>query len=210
MEVAKRLMLENRAWATEVLSRDPERFKRLAVRQAPDVLWIGCSDSRVPAELITNAEPGDLFVHRNIANLVCEDDPNLMSVLQYALEVLSVGNVIVCGHQGCGGVRASLARVPELPHVDARLDEIRQVYRAHCAELDRLDGDDARTARLVELNAIAQVRKLAEMPLVRNVWDSGRALRLHAWIYSLETGLLEERLCLDGREAAADLEPLAA
>ncbi|ALD89910.1 carbonic anhydrase [Cupriavidus gilardii CR3] len=210
MEVAKRLMLENRAWATEVLSRDPERFKRLAVRQAPDVLWIGCSDSRVPAELITNAEPGDLFVHRNIANLVCEDDPNLMSVLQYALEVLRVGNVIVCGHQGCGGVRASLARVPELPHVDARLDEIRQVYRAHCAELDRLDGDDARTARLVELNAIAQVRKLAEMPLVRNVWDSGRALRLHAWIYSLETGLLEERLCLDGTEAAADLEPLAA
>ncbi|QQE07479.1 carbonic anhydrase [Cupriavidus sp. ISTL7] len=210
MEVAKRLMLENRAWATEVLSRDPERFKRLAVRQAPDVLWIGCSDSRVPAELITNAEPGDLFVHRNIANLVCEDDPNLMSVLQYALEVLRVGNVIVCGHQGCGGVRASLARVPELPHVDARLDEIRQVYRAHCAELDRLDGDDARTARLVELNAIAQVRKLAEMPLVRNVWDSGRALRLHAWIYSLETGLLEERLCLDGTETAADLEPLAA
>ncbi|MCT9116276.1 carbonic anhydrase [Cupriavidus gilardii] len=210
MEVAKRLMLENRAWATEVLSRDPERFKRLAVRQAPDVLWIGCSDSRVPAELITNAEPGDLFVHRNIANLVCEDDPNLMSVLQYALEVLRVRNVIVCGHQGCGGVRASLARVPELPHVDARLDEIRQVYRAHCAELDRLDGDDARTARLVELNAIAQVRKLAEMPLVRNVWDSGRALRLHAWIYSLETGLLEERLCLDGTEAAADLEPLAA
>ena len=210
MEVAKRLMLENRAWATEVLSRDPERFKCLAVRQAPDVLWIGCSDSRVPAELITNAEPGDLFVHRNIANLVCEDDPNLMSVLQYALEVLRVGNVIVCGHQGCGGVRASLARVPELPHVDARLDEIRQVYRAHCAELDRLDGDDARTARLVELNAIAQVRKLAEMPLVRNVWDSGRALRLHAWIYSLETGLLEERLCLDGTEAAADLEPLAA
>ena len=210
MEVAKRLMLENRACATAVLSRDPERFKRLAVRQAPDVLWIGCSDSRVPAELITNAEPGDLFVHRNIANLVCEDDPNLMSVLQYALEVLRVRNVIVCGHQGCGGVRASLARVPELPHVDARLDEIRQVYRAHCAELDRLDGDDARTARLVELNAIAQVRKLAEMPLVRNVWDSGRALRLHAWIYSLETGLLEERLCLDGTEAAADLEPLAA
>ncbi|ESH87954.1 carbonic anhydrase [Cupriavidus sp. HPC(L)] len=210
MEVAKRLMLENRAWATEVLSRDPERFKRLAVRQAPDVLWIGCSDSRVPAELITNAEPGDLFVHRNIANLVCEDDPNLMSVLQYALEVLRVGNVIVCGHQGCGGVRASLARVPELPHVDARLDEIRQVYRAHCAELDRLDGDDARTARLVELNAIAQVRKLAGMPLVRNVWDSGRVLRLHAWIYSLETGLLEERLCLDGTEAATGLEPLAA
>lgn len=210
MEVAKRLMLENRAWATEVLSRDPDRFKRLSVRQTPDVLWIGCSDSRVPAELITNAEPGDLFVHRNIANLVCEDDPNLMSVLQYALEVLRVGNVIVCGHQGCGGVRASLARVPELPHVDARLDEIRQVYRAHCRELDGLDGDDARTARLVELNAIAQVRKLAEMPLVRQVWDSGRTLRLHAWIYSLETGLLEERLCLDGTEAMAGPEPLAA
>lgn len=210
MEVAKRLMLENRAWATEVLSRDPERFKRLAVRQAPDVLWIGCSDSRVPAELITNADPGDLFVHRNIANLVCEDDPNLMSVLQYAVEVLRVGNVIVCGHQGCGGVRASLARVPELPHVDARLDKIRQVYRTHCRELDRLDNDDARTARLVELNAIAQVRKLAEMPLVRNVWDSGRALRLHAWIYSLETGLLEERLCLDGTDADASPEPLAA
>ncbi|MBO4119806.1 carbonic anhydrase [Cupriavidus gilardii] len=210
MEVAKRLMLENRAWATEVLSRDPDRFKRLSVRQTPDVLWIGCSDSRVPAELITNAEPGDLFVHRNIANLVCEDDPNLMSVLQYALEVLRVGNVIVCGHQGCGGVRASLARVPELPHVDARLDEIRQVYRTHCRELDGLDGDDARTARLVELNAIAQVRKLAEMPLVRQVWDSGRTLRLHAWIYSLETGLLEERLCLDGTEAMAGLEPLAA
>ncbi|KAA0181225.1 carbonic anhydrase [Cupriavidus cauae] len=210
MEVAKRLMLENRAWATEVLSRDPDRFKRLAVRQAPDVLWIGCSDSRVPAELITNAEPGDLFVHRNIANLVCEDDPNLMSVLQYALEVLRVGNVIVCGHQGCGGVRASLARVPELPHVDARLDKIRQVYRAHCGELDRLDNDDARTARLVELNAIAQVRKLAGMPLVRKVWDSGRALRLHAWIYSLETGLLEERLCLDGTDADASPEPLAA
>ena len=210
MEVAKRLMLENRAWATEVLSRDPDRFKRLSMRQTPDVLWIGCSDSRVPAELITNAEPGDLFVHRNIANLVCEDDPNLMSVLQYALEVLRVGNVIVCGHQGCGGVRASLARVPELPHVDARLDEIRQVYRAHCGELDRLDNDDARTARLVELNAIAQVRKLAEMPLVRKVWDSGRTLRLHAWIYSLETGLLEERLCLDGSDAAASPEPLAA
>lgn len=217
MEIAKRLILENRAWATEVLSRDPDRFKRLSARQAPDVLWIGCSDSRVPAEVITNAQPGDLFVHRNIANLVCDDDPNLMSVLQYAVDVLRVGNIIVCGHQGCGGVRASLARVPDLPHVDARLDKVRQVYQQHCRELDSLPDDDTRTARLVELNAVAQVRKLATMPLVRKVWQSGRSLQLHAWLYSLETGLLEQRLCIRGEErdeasdsAAATVQALAA
>ena len=198
MEIAKRLILENRAWATETLARDPYHFARLSARQAPHALWIGCSDSRVPAELITNSDPGDLFVHRNIANLVVESDPSLMSVLQYAVEVLQVSNIIVCGHRGCGGVRAALARVPELPHVDARLEPLRQVYQHHRRELDALGNDDARVDRLVELNAIAQVEELAAMPPVRKAWDSGRPLQLHAWIYDLHSGLLEQKLCLDG------------
>ncbi|QET04139.1 carbonic anhydrase [Cupriavidus pauculus] len=193
MEVVKRLILENRAWASEMLARDPEGFARLSAGQAPAVLWIGCSDSRVPAELITNAAPGDFFVHRNIANLVVEHDPSLMSVLQYAVEVLKVDNIIVCGHRGCGGVRAALARIPELPHVDARLDSLRQVYRHHCRELDALPDDDARVERLVELNAVAQIERLAALPLIRQAWDSGRPLQLHAWVYDLHTGLLDQR-----------------
>lgn len=205
MEVAKRLILENRAWANETLARDPDRFTRLSTRQDPAVLWLGCSDSRVPAELITNAEPGDFFVHRNIANLVVDSDLSLMSVLQYAVEVLQVSNIIVCGHRGCGGVRAALARVPELPHVDARLESLRHVYRHHCTELDALPDDDARVDRLVELNAIAQVERLTALPLIRKAWADGRALQIHAWIYSLHTGLLEQLLCVDGtvQEAVA-------
>jgi carbonic anhydrase len=198
------MLLENRAWASEMLLHDLGCFERLAAQQTPEVLWIGCSDSRVPAELITNSEPGDLFVHRNIANLVIEDDPNLMSVVQYAVDVLKVKHVIVCGHYGCGGVRAALARVPDLAHVEARLEPVRQVYRHHCAELDSLGDDEMRISRLVELNAIAQVRKLATMPLIRAVWAGRRPLQLHAWIYSLHTGLLEQKLSINRAPAPVD------
>lgn len=161
----KRMLVGNVAWAHEIAERDPRFFSRLAQGQKPQVLWIGCADSRVPAETITHSNPGDLFVHRNIANLVCPADDNTMSVLEYAVRVLKVGHIIVCGHDGCGGVRASLLPQSDaLPHVNRRIAPLCALAGRHRAELDAVPDMDDRVNRLAELSVLEQVRWLRRAP----------------------------------------------
>jgi carbonic anhydrase len=182
----------NRAWVRETVTRDPEYFTRLADgEQEPHFLFIGCSDSRVPANVITGTRAGEMFVHRNIANLVVPTDFNMLSVVQYAVDVLRVKDVIVCGHQGCGGVRAAMG-----PHqsglVDHWLDHVRAVIRMHQAELDAIAAPDARYQRLVELNAIEQARNLARLPVIQAARERKADLKVHALVYDIREGLLRE------------------
>ncbi|WP_433704815.1 carbonic anhydrase [Paraburkholderia sacchari] len=190
MNLPKRMLVANVAWAQEIARRDPQFFSALAAGQKPQVLWIGCSDSRVPAESVTHCAPGDLFVHRNIANLFHPDDDNTMSVLEYAVRVLRVAHIIVCGHYGCGGVRASLLPPADaLPHVNRRIEPLCALVRAHGAALERLPSEEARVNRVAELSVIEQVRLLREHPLVR---ESVPAPLVHGWIFSLGDGQLRE------------------
>jgi carbonic anhydrase len=185
----KRMLAENAGWAAEITGRDPVFFETLAQGQSPAVLWIGCSDSRVPAETITHSKPGDLFVHRNIANLFSADDDNTMSVLEYAVNVLKVDDVIVCGHHGCGGVRASLLPLsPSLPHVNRRIAPLCALADAHRGELDALASGDERIDRLAELSVLEQVSAIREVSIVR---DAGRPLRVHGWIFGLRDGRIK-------------------
>jgi carbonic anhydrase len=181
----------NRAWVRATLARDPGYFARLAEQQSPHFLFIGCSDSRVPANVITGTGAGEIFVHRNIANLVVPTDFNMLSVVQYAVDVLRVRDIIVCGHKGCGGVRAAIdGRQSGL--VDHWLDHIRAVIRLHRAELDAIDDPERRYERVVELNAIEQARNLARLPMIQAAKDRGAGLRLHALVYDIREGLLRE------------------
>lgn len=211
MDLPTRFMLENQAWAEEMARQQPQFFERLASGQQPGVFWIGCADSRVPAERVTNAAPGELFVHRSIANLVLPSDNSLMSALQYAVEQLAVEHVIVCGHDGCGGVRAALWPVDEsaaAPSDDGsplaeRIRPLRALYRQHRHEVDsagagRADATARSVDRLVSLNVAAQVRALATTPTVQAAWQRGSALRLHGWVYGLNNGRLREVLAIDG------------
>ena len=189
MNRPKRMLVENIAWAREIAHADPQFFPRLAQGQSPKVLWIGCSDSRVPAESITNANPGDLFVHRNIANLFCPSDDNTMSVLEYAVRVLEVDHVIVCGHYGCGGVRASLLPLSnDLPHVNRRIAPLCALGERHRKELDTFTELDARANRLAELNVLEQVRLLRQAPVIA---DRAAAPLVHGWIFGLHDGLIK-------------------
>lgn len=207
METSKRMLLENRAWAREMIARDPDFFLRNASGQSPAVLWIGCADSRVPAEYTINAQPGDLFVHRNIANLVTESDLNVMSVLQYAVAELKVKHVVVCGHHGCGGVRASMAlECPELPYVNRKLEPLREIYRCHAHEIDLLEDEVTRVNRLVELNVLEQVRNLARSDVVQRAWQSAQILLLHGWVYDIRNGMLFELATVD---AATDIDAIS-
>jgi carbonic anhydrase len=188
MNHAKRLLLANRAWSQEVSARDPGFFERLACGQQPRILWIGCSDSRVPAERITNAQPGELFVHRNIANLYTSDDGNTSSVIEYALHALHVEHIVICGHHHCGGVRAALTAPSDaLPAVNRRIAGLRELAERHRDALNAIDDIEARVDRLVELNVIEQVRLLRESPIVRS--DPHRPA-LHGWVFGLRQGLL--------------------
>ncbi|MFX1765715.1 carbonic anhydrase [Paraburkholderia sp. A1RI-2L] len=190
MNLPKRMLVANVAWAQEIARRDPQFFSALAAGQKPQVLWIGCSDSRVPAESVTHCAPGDLFVHRNIANLFHPDDDNNMSVLEYAVRVLRVAHIIVCGHYGCGGVRASLLPpAGALPHVNRRIKPLCALAQTHRAALERLPSEEARINHLAELNVIEQVRLLRGHPLVR---ESEPAPLVHGWIFSLSDGQLRE------------------
>ncbi|ABX14711.1 Carbonate dehydratase [Burkholderia multivorans ATCC 17616] len=198
------MLVANIAWARETRERTPGFFDALARGQNPRVLWIGCSDSRVPAETITHCAPGELFVHRNIANLFHPDDDNAASVLEYAVRVLAVDHVIVCGHYGCGGVRASMLPPPaDLPHVARRIAPLCSLARRHRHELDGLD-DAAAADRLAELNVLEQVRLLRASPIVR---ERERPPLVHGWIFSLADGRLKE---LDSGYAAAAADPAAA
>ena len=183
-------MLENKAWAQEKVQDDPDFFGRLEKIQRPEFLWIGCSDSRVPANEITNTDPGEMFVHRNVANLVVHTDFNLLSVLQYAVEVLEVKHIIVCGHYGCGGVKAALTHQSH-GMLNKWLRNIKDVYRDYREEIEALPTDDERTNRLVELNVKEQVINLAQTSIIQKSWKYDKRPHLHGWVYSLHDGILK-------------------
>jgi carbonic anhydrase len=190
MKPYEKLLLENKSWAAETLARDPEFFNRLVNLQNPEYLWIGCSDSRVPANQITGTQPGEIFVHRNVANLVVNTDLNLLSVLQYAVEVLRVKHIIVCGHYGCGGVKAAMTN-QSLGIIDKWLRNIKDVYRFHRDELDLIENDDKKCDRLVELNVEEQVLNLAKTAIVQRAWKHHNAPHIHGWVYGLHNGLIK-------------------
>lgn len=200
MQFFDRLLLENRAWAAGMKASDPDLFERLHQGQAPSALWIGCCDSRVPAEQICNAKPGELFIHRNIANLIHEDDANVASVLEYALHALKVDHIIVCGHRGCGGIQAAVVggdALAALPAVDTHLDQVKRLVAERREELGRFTRLSDKVDHVVELNVIAQVERLSTMALVRESWASRGAPTLHGWVYDLATGQLDDVYRLD-------------
>ncbi len=189
MKTYERLLLDNRAWAEEHVLLDKDYFNRLAKIQKPEFLWIGCSDSRVPANEITNTEPGEVFVHRNIANLVVPNDLNLLSVLEFAVLVLKVKHVIVCGHYGCGGIRASMNH-QNLESIDKWLLNIRNTYDLHQEQLEKIENIDKRADRLTELSVEAQVMNLCRTSIIQKAWKDWQQPILHGWVYRLEDGIL--------------------
>lgn len=201
----ERLFANNRRWVAAMTAADPEFFTKRAAPAEPHFLFIGCSDSRVPADSLTGTLPGEVFVHRNIANQVFPADLNMLSVLQYAVEVLQVRNVLVCGHYDCNGVKAAVGNAP-LGLVDNWLGNLRNVMRLHRAELDAIADPMARLRRLIALNVKEQVYNLAQTPVVQNVWQRGGELLLHGLVYELEDGLLQDVvLGVDSPEKAAAL-----
>lgn len=197
MHTPEKLLLENKAWSEEVKKKDPGFFKHLAIEQKPEFLWIGCADSRVPAETVVNAQPGEIFVHRNIANQVIMTDFNCLSVLQYAISVLKVKHIIVCGHYGCGGVKAAMQpQKSDLVITNKWLLHIKDVYRLHQDELEAIDPIK-KINRLIELNIIEQVYRLAHTSIVQSAWKIGHKPSIHGWVYGLEDGLIDELIKLD-------------
>ncbi len=198
----KHLFENNRAWAEGISAEDPAFFDKLTHLQAPEYLWIGCSDSRVPANQITGLAPGEVFVHRNVANVVVHTDLNCLSVMQFAVDVLKVKHIIVCGHYGCGGVRAALTG-ERLGLIDNWLRHIQDVRDRHAALLASLD-DEAASNRLCELNVIEQVVNVAQTTIVRDAWERGQPLAVHGWIYGLSDGRLRDLgMTVEGLEALA-------
>lgn len=190
-ESYNKLIRGNKLFSDSRTFNDPEYFKKLSLGQKPDYLWIGCSDSRVPANEVTNTESGEIFVHRNIANLVVHTDFNLMSVLEYAVNVLEVKHIIVCGHYGCGGVRAAMTN-KTFGLVDKWLRNIKDVYHRNQSELEQILDMDKRSDRLTELNVMQQVKNLAETKIVQKAWHHGRGLVIHGWVYGMNNGLITE------------------
>lgn len=191
MKTFEKLLLENKAWAREKVQSDPEYFKRLAGIQTPEFLWIGCSDSRVPANEITGTEPGEIFVHRNIANLVIHTDVNLLSVLEYAVVHLKVKHIIICGHYGCGGIKASMSNHDFKQVLNMWLRNIKDVYRLHADELNAIANEDERADRLTEFNVKEQVMHLAKTSIVQKAWKHDQRPQLHGWVYGLANGILK-------------------
>jgi len=190
-EFYKQLLVNNHQWVESQLSIDPDYFKHLSIKQNPPVLWIGCSDSRVPANEIIGAKPGDVFVHRNIANMVIHSDMNMLSVLDYAVNVLKIKHVIVCGHYGCGGVKAAMGN-SSVGIIDNWIRHIKNVYRLHANELDLIQGEEDRFNRFVELNVQEQVYDLAKTSIVQNAWNNGQELSIHGWVYGLNSGYVTD------------------
>lgn len=189
MYTYQKLLEENKIWAAEQVARDPEYFSRLVDIQQPEFMWIGCSDSRVPANELTGSQPGEIFVHRNVANMVVHTDLNMLSVLQYAVEVLKVKHIIVCGHYGCGGVRAAMTQT-SLGLINKWLRNIKDVYRIHRDEVDAIKDETKRSDRLVELNVREQVMNLAKTSIVQAAWKSEHRPDLHGWVYDLHDGII--------------------
>lgn len=191
MQLYKSLLDGNKTWVREKIEQDPQFFERLSKGQNPQFLWIGCSDSRVPANEITNTQPGDIFVHRNIANMVVHSDMNMLSVLDYAVNILKVKHVIVCGHYGCGGVKAAMDN-KQYGLVDNWLRFIKDVYRMHSRELDAISDPEKRFDRFAELNVIEQVFDLTKTTIIQNAWRERNEPKIHGWIYNLKTGLIND------------------
>ncbi len=185
------LLAGNKVFVARTLENDPLYFEKLANGQKPPVLWIGCADSRVPANQITNTKPGEIFVHRNIANVVVHTDMNMLSVLDYAVNVLEVKHVIVTGHYGCGGVIAAMTN-KEYGIIDNWLRNIKDVYKKHAAELNAVDDEQKRSDLLVEFNVMESVENISETSIVQNAWKNGKDLQVHGWVYSLQTGLIKD------------------
>lgn len=185
------LLKWNKEWVTNTLEEDKDYFKRLAQGQHPPILWIGCADSRVPANQITGTNPGDIFVHRNIANMVIHTDMNMLSVLDYAVTILKVKHVIVCGHYGCGGVLAAMSN-KQFGLIDNWLRHIKDVYRTYSTELDAIKDEGERGKKLVELNVKEGVYNLCKTSTIQNAWKQGQELSVHGWAYSLDTGIIND------------------
>jgi carbonic anhydrase len=189
MSVIENLLLNNKAWAEDRIEENPDYFKKLAALQTPEYLWIGCSDSRVPANEVTGTAPGEIFVHRNIANMVVHTDINLLSVLTYAVDVLEVKHIIVCGHYGCGGVKAAMGN-DYLPLINNWLRNIKDVYKANRNELQSIQDEEKQFDRLVELNVLEQVHHLAETNIVQGAWKKREMPLIHGWVYGLNNGII--------------------
>lgn len=187
----EKLLQENKVWAAGQTAADPDFFDRLAHQQTPEFLWIGCSDSRVPANQITGTDPGEIFVHRNVANLVINTDVNLLSVLDYAVNHLKVKHVIVCGHYGCGGIRAATTNHDFRPVLNMWLRNIKDVYRLHRQELDAIPDENNRADRLTELNVEEQVKNLAKTSTIQRSWKNEQRPDLHGWVYGLNNGIIK-------------------
>ncbi len=190
MKSYEKLLLENKAWAAEKVEDDPGFFQRLSTLQTPEFLWIGCSDSRVPANEITGTQPGEIFVHRNIANLVIDTDVNLLSVLEFAVVHLKVKHIIVCGHYGCGGIKAAMSNGDYKQVLNMWLRHIKDVYRHNREELDNIKEDELRTNRLTELNVVEQVQRLAKTSIIQRAWKERSGPDLHGWVYGLKDGII--------------------
>jgi carbonic anhydrase len=191
MHSYEKLLLENKAWAAEIKSEDPDYFERLAQLQSPEFLWIGCSDSRVPANEITGTQPGEIFVHRNVANLVINTDVNLLAVLDYAVTHLKVKHVIVCGHYGCGGIKAAATKTDYKPVLNMWLRNIKDVIGRHRQDLEKINDPEERENRLVELNVQEQVYNLAKTTIIQRCWKKDKRPDLHGWVYGLKDGIIK-------------------
>ena len=193
MDIFERMLLSNQDWAEEKISSDPQFFERLSKTQTPEVLWIGCSDSRVPAEIVVHADPGEMFVHRNIANQIHHGDGNCLSVLQYAIDVLKVKHVVVCGHYNCGGVRAAMdTKSPALNMVNNWLQNVTDLYKNNDQDFLSLGSDQLRFNYLVELNVKDQIISLEKLPVIQDAWSRGQRLALHGCVYAIQNGLIKE------------------
>jgi len=209
MQVLKKFFDNNKNWAATIKKSDPDFFTKLASQQSPEYLWIGCADSRVPANEIVNMLPGEIFVHRNIANVVVHTDLNCLSVIQYAVEVLKVKHIIVCGHYDCGGITAALEN-SEHGLIDNWLRHIKDVYRFHQEEIDAQPDEKARLDRLCELNVVEQVANVCHTTMVQNAWKSGQALAVHGWIYRVSDGILRDlNVCTTSIEEISRIHRIA-
>jgi carbonic anhydrase len=204
MKDYNKLLLNNKAWAKERLNLDENYFTELAKDQKPLFLWIGCADSRVPAEEVTNTQPGEVFVHRNVANLVVHTDMNMLSVLQYAVEVLKVKHVIVCGHYGCGGVKAAMGN-QDLGLINKWLRNIKEVYDKHNYELKNVSDETQRFDRLVELNVEEQVKNLSKTSIVQRAWANRDLPHLHGWVFDMRTGIIKEVINIEAHSEIDDI-----
>lgn len=204
MKSYNELLKENQEWAAEKISKDPDYFERLSHLQTPEFLWIGCSDSRVPANEITGTQPGEIFVHRNVANMVVHTDLNLLTVLEYAVNQLKVKHVIVCGHYGCGGVQAAMTN-HNFGIINKWLRNIKDVHRLHREEVDSIADEEKRVDRMVELNVKEQVMNLAKTSIIQKAWKKNQFPHLHGWVYGLKDGLIKP---IFEMEASTHIDPL--